>query len=493
MGKKALLGSLISAFLSAASGALAATCTVDATQTNQFIRCIGASSAWSNIGSQAQALFAEDTVNGHIGISSLRARIDPNNNFANEVNQLATAHSTNPNVLLWATEWSPPAQYKGNNNVNGSNTGGNLNGASATFTGAASGSPNGADTGYANYLVSFIQYAQSHGAPLYAISVQNEPNWNPDYEAAIWNAGQFNVFVPVFHNALQNAGLSTKIMIPEPINPGGLNLGATTMNDATNSGYVGIIGTHLYGGQANPLSTYGYSHVTNQEFWETEISGNSTDMPGALQEAGWIHHSLVTANMNAFHYWWLVDLISNNALDIKAFVLGNYSKFIRPGYYRMGATEVPSSGVSVSAFKNNNTNSPQTIVFVAINGNGSAVNQTFNLNGVNVSSVTPWLTNSGNNLVRQSSVAVSGNSFTYSLPGSSVVSFVAVNNGSTPVPTPTFTRTATPVVSSTWRVNAGGPSYTDTLGNVWSADQNFSGGSTIASGGTITGTSDSTL
>ncbi|HVZ80896.1 MAG TPA: malectin domain-containing carbohydrate-binding protein, partial [bacterium] len=74
-------------------------------------------------------------------------------------------------------------------------------------------------------------------------------------------------------------------------------------------------------------------------------------------------------------------------------------------------------------------------------------------------------------------------------------SFTASNGGPTATPTftPTFTRTATPVVSSTWRVNAGGPSYTDTLGNVWSADQNFSGGSTIASGGTITGTSDSTL
>ncbi len=506
-------------FLFASSAALAGTCTVDATQTNQFIRSIGASSAWSGIGTAGQALFGIDNSNGHIGLSSLRARIDPNNSFANEVNTLAAAKAVNPNILLWATEWSPPAQYKGNNNVNGNGTNGDLSG-NAKFTGAASGSPNAADTGYANYLVSFVQYAQSHGVSLYAVSVQNEPNWNPNYEAAVWSAGQFNVFVPVFHTALQNAGFSTKIMIPEPVNPGGMNLASTTMNDPTNSGLVSIIATHLYGGTANPLSSYGFTHVTNQEWWETEVSGNTTDIPGALQEAGWIQSCLVNAGMNSFSYWWLTDLLSNNNLTIKAYVLGNYSKFIRPGYYRMGATAAPTSGISVSAFKNTNTSSPQTIVFVAINNNGGNTSQTFSINGVNVTSVTPWVTDGSNNLVAKSPVAVSGGSFTYSLTGSSVTSFIGVVNGSsqptntptntnTPVPpTATFTRTNTalpptatftatrtntPVVFSTWRVNAGGPSYTDTLGNVWSADTNFTGGSTIAQGTAISGTSDSTL
>ena len=494
--------------------ASAGTCTVDATQTNQFIHCIGASSAWSAIGSLGQALFAEDNVNGHLGLSSLRARIDPNNSFANEVNTLATAHSVNPNVLLWATEWSPPAQYKANNNVNG--------GASNdTFLGASSGSPNSADTGLASYQVSFIQYAQSHGAPLYALSIQNEPNFNPTYEACLWTAGQFAVYTQAFHTALQNAGLSTKIMLPEPDNTGGMNLASTAMNDATIAPMVGIIGTHLYGSpNPAPLPSYGFTHVTNQEWWETEMSGNTTDIPGALQEAGWIQNSLVNSNMNAFHYWWLTDLISGGSFTIKAYVLGNYSKFIRPGYYRMGATAAPTSGVAVSAFKNTNTSSPQTIVFVAINNNGSSTSQTFNLNGVNVTSVTPWVTDSSNNLIQKSAVSVSGNSFTYSLTGSSVTSFVAVNNGgsaatntptktntpapptstptrtNTPAPptaTPTSTFTSTPIVASIWRVNAGGPSYTDALGNVWAADENFSGGSTIGQGTTISGTSDATL
>ncbi len=58
--------------------------------------------------------------------------------------------------------------------------------------------------------------------------------------------------------------------------------------------------------------------------------------------------------------------------------------------------------------------------------------------------------------------------------------------------TPTPTSTPTPIVSSSWRVNAGGPAYTDTTSNIWASDENFSGGS-VASGGAVTGTSDSTL
>ncbi|HRU39374.1 MAG TPA: hypothetical protein P5511_05810, partial [Candidatus Goldiibacteriota bacterium] len=38
---------------------------------------------------------------------------------------------------------------------------------------------------------------------------------------------------------------------------------------------------------------------------------------------------------------------------------------------------------------------------------------------------------------------------------------------STPTFTATFTRTPTPVISSVWRVNAGGPLYPDTWGNTW--------------------------
>ena len=49
------------------------------------------------------------------------------------------------------------------------------------------------------------------------------------------------------------------------------------------------------------------------------------------------------------------------------------------------------------------------------------------------------------------------------------------------------------MVSSTWRVNAGGPSYVDTQGNTWLADTNYTGGTANTIGGAISGTADATL
>ncbi|HDQ26534.1 MAG TPA: carbohydrate-binding protein, partial [bacterium] len=420
----------------------AATCTIDATTTHQFIRGIGVSSAWYGLaGASATQLFADNNLNGNIGISMLRARIDPNGNHAAEINNLVAAKAANPNLLCWSAAWSPPPQYKANNNVNGGVS-------NNTYLGASSGAPNSANTGYANYLVNYIQYAKSRGIDLYAVSPQNEPDWNPEYESCLWTAGQFEVFVRAFRSALDNAGLnSVKIMIPESVNPGGMHLAATAMNNATTASYVGIIGTHMYGGNPNPLSTYGFTQVTNQEFWETEISANTLDISGALQQAGWVQTCLVNASMNAFHYWWIQDLATNGNLNIKAFALGNYSKFIRPGYYRMGATAAPTSGVQVSAFKNTNNSSPSRIVFVAINNNGSATSQTFSLNGLNVTSVTPWRTDANTNLVAQPAVSVSNNSFTYNLPARSIVSFVAANNaGPTATATPCAATAITPYI-----------------------------------------------
>jgi len=515
--------------------AMAGTCTVDATTTDQFIRGFGAASAWnaaSNLSPYASTLWANDNVNGHAGLSMLRTRIDPTDTgsgsaWNSEAGPMTLAKSTNPDIQIWSTEWSPPAAYKGNDSVDGSGTSGNLSGATAVFTGAASGSPNSADTGYAAYLTRYDQYIKnSYGVNLYAISCQNEPDWNPTYEAAIWNAGQFDVFTGAFHSALSTAGLSTNIIITESFSDN-LALAATTMDDATNAPFVNIIAGHIYGGGPNSLASGNFSHLTNQEGWETEISdvsgaGPDNSMTSGLVEAGWIHNSIVNANLDAFHHWWIWGsdnsaLITSSGVSKKLMVIGQYSKFVRPGYYRMGATTVPSGGVSVSAYKNTNTSAPATVVIVAINANSSTTSQTFSFSGVNVTSVVPWVTDNNNNLVQMAAVPVSGNSFTYPLTGPSVTSFVGVVSGSTgsPVPTATntpvpptatntgtpapptatftFTSTPTPVTASSWRINAGGPVYTDSLGNAWLADTQFTAGSTIAEGGTIAGTNDSTL
>ncbi len=64
-------------------------------------------------------------------------------------------------------------------------------------------------------------------------------------------------------------------------------------------------------------------------------------------------------------------------------------------------------------------------------------------------------------------------------------------------PTATPTKTATPIVVATWRINAGGPQYTDSQGNVWSADTQYAGGTTASTtnavSGALPGAADQTL
>jgi len=443
---------------------LAQTCTVNATTTYQYIHCIGASSAWSAVGSMGTQLFADDNVNGHIGLTSLRTRIDPTAVGGNtgawnsELNNINAAKAVNPNVLFWSTEWSPPAEYKTNNSVDGEVVNAGVTNVGA-FTGSDTGSaPNSADTGYAQYLTQYLQYCKTYtGVNLYSISAQNEPSFEVTYEGANWTTGQFDVFIPCLAASITSAGLSTKIMMPEPPNEWGMGLGTATMSDPNAAPLVSIINTHLYGTFYDTLSqvasSYGYTHLTNQEWWATEISGCTTGLitaqdSAAMCVAGWAHQSLVEGQMNSFHYWWLDDLISGTSLTDAAFALGNFAKFIRPGYYRMGATEGPQAGVTISAYKDTNNSSPTTFVIVAINYNANSVNQTFNLTGLTTTSVTPWLTDKGTGLVQQAAVPVSGNSFTYSMPVSSIVSFVGINSAA-PTSTPTNTETSTSTNTAT--------------------------------------------
>jgi|GEM_PF-509694 len=71
------------------------------------------------------------------------------------------------------------------------------------------------------------------------------------------------------------------------------------------------------------------------------------------------------------------------------------------------------------------------------------------------------------------------------------VQIIPMPNPATATPSPT--PTATPAAASTWRVNSGGPAYTDSQGHAWAADENFSGGNVASTTNAIAGTTDPTL
>ena len=199
-------------------------------------------------------------------------------------------------------------------------------------------------------------------------------------------------------------------------------------------------------GATNPWSSLG------KKYWETEAScgigygpsgcesGFTTDMPtDGLMWAGLIDDRLVNANANAYLYWALLAGTTDNeglastsgTIAKRAYVFGQYGRFVRPNYFRIDATHVPQSGVSVSAYQNTSSG---TLVIIATNYTSTTKVQAFSItNAPTFSAVTPYITSPSLSLAAQSNVSVSDNSFTYTLPASSVTTFV----GSSVVAPPT--------------------------------------------------------
>jgi glucuronoarabinoxylan endo-1,4-beta-xylanase len=409
----------------------AQTATVNWNSVDQVIDGFGASDAFEDrpLTSAEAALFFSPTTG--VGLSLLRTRVPDdgscstvNANCAGEVSDMQLAIANGARV--WSTPWSPPASMKSNASVD--------NGGSLLA---------GSYGSYATYLANYVESLRNlYGIRLYALSVQNEPDVVASYDSAVWTATDFDVFIKTNLGPTFAAdGLTPLIVMPETSQWQELvEFASDTMGDPNAAGYVGINAVHDYehvGASAYPLGQGEGKHL-----WETEVSDSAAFDPSiasALKYAQYINDWMTIANANAWHFWWLIGANDNDneglidasgTVTKRLYMMGNYSKFVRPGFYRIDATATPQSGVSVSAYKNSTSGA---LVLVVINQNASSVSQSFILNGATISTVTPWITSASFDLVQQSDVTVSGGSFTYSLPASSITSFVG-NTSNGPIP-----------------------------------------------------------
>ena len=443
---------LLALAVSALSGR-AQTCTVNWTNVYQRIDGFGASSAWRGTWTTnlADLFFSTNngivytnnnktivSTNNGIGLSLLRTRIAPG---GTTVEQTIMTNAQANGAKVWSTPWSPAAQFKSNANVDG----GGFVGNAANYQ------------AYANQLAGYVaNMKKSYSVNLYAISVQNEPDANvTTYESCNWNAQQIHDFVPYLYNALAASNTaSTMIMLPEAQNwQDYSNLAVTAMSDST-SNLVGIIADHNYDGANGPTTLTKNSY--GKALWETEVSllsGSDSSITNGVYYGQRIYLFMTVAQANAWHYWWLISgnstgnqgLMDTNANPTpRMFVLGQYSRFVRPGYYRIGA--INTGTALISAY--NDTNSGNFAI-VAVNTNSTSIYQTFNLTNFSATSVTPWMTTSNLSLASQTPVTVSGSSFTYTLPAMSVVTFVGQGITNPPNTPPTLA----PIANQT--INAG--------------------------------------
>jgi glucuronoarabinoxylan endo-1,4-beta-xylanase len=221
--------------------------------------------------------------------------------------------------------------------------------------------------------------------------------------------------------------------------------------DGTANGSVDIFSWHQYSGQYS-------SGDTTRHGWETEMSSFNEAFDPSLNNAlnevtHWIWNVIVNGSMHAWHYWEAVTPYNygnpptvNNlgllgdgngsyaASDVnptkRYYVVGNFSRFARPGWVRVNVSGSLSGIYGVTAFKNPTTGA---FAIIAINDSGGDIqNISFSLSGANISgSVTPYVTSgtaldslgTDGNLSAgsassnvPSSISVNGNAFTSTVP-----------------------------------------------------------------------------
>jgi glucuronoarabinoxylan endo-1,4-beta-xylanase len=437
-------------------------CVIDWTNVYQRIDGFGASSAWRSTWTTAQAdmFFSTNSSTGTsidgktnfsfngISLSLLRSRIVPGGGtWENSIMQMAQARG----AKVWSAPWSPApvAQFKTPADTNG----GSFIGTTANYQ------------AYASQLAGYVvNMTNVYGVNIYALSVQNEPDvskpGSTGYESCLWTAQQIHDFVPYLSSALVASNVaSTKIIIPED-EYWETNYYYTAMADTAVATNVGIVACHDYSGSPPndiPTALPLYAN-TNAATWETETADLRQSPPpdGSMNSgiywAGRIHLFMHGANVNAWHYWWLISnnadnegLTDTNGVPAKRmYVLGQYSRFVRPGYYRIDEGNYNPYAVLASAYKDPVSG---TFAIVIANTNIADTTQSFYFTNFTATTVTPWITSSDLSLAVQSAVTVTSSTFSYVIPGMSVVTFVgtALPNGPVlPVPVPVPDQTVNP-------------------------------------------------
>ncbi len=331
-----------------------------------------------------------------MGLTLIRLRIAPDGNWTNAILDGQKAKQRGAKIL--ATPWTPPASMKDNNSL--------INGGSVI------------PAQYPNlvaYFNNFTNTMASNGARVDVLSIQNEPDFTATYESCRWNASQLDAF---FHDFAM--GVNTPMMMPESFRFDQA-LSNPTLNDSVAAANVAYIGGHLYGAS---IQDYPLAHSLGKHTWMTEYLVNDQTIGAAVDTGQQISDTLTVGNMSAYIWWKTIGnanglLNAAGVLQKRAYVMAQFSKFVRPGDMRIDVS-FNSSPLGLSAFIDPNSG---RFAIVAVNDTTLPITQSFTIDGIITRSLTPWVTSATQSLQQQSPLPLDAGSFTYTVPSFSVVTF----------------------------------------------------------------------
>ncbi|MBB3130171.1 glucosylceramidase [Paenibacillus rhizosphaerae] len=263
----------------------------------------------------------------------------------------------NPAIKVMASPWSAPGWMK---------TSGHM------ITGKLRPECYGA---YAQYFVKFVQAYEAAGIPIYAVSIQNEPGYEPkEYPGMLMTGAEEAEFIrDHLGPAFNAAGITAKILCYDhnwdvPQHP------LTVLADPEAARYVAGVAWHVYGGEHEAMSQVKEAHP-DKDAWFTEASGGSWIPPFRTAFLDQMKHVIrTTRNWSKTVVWWNLALDEHNGptvlsnstcrglvqvsqaektveYELDYYTMGHISKFVKPGAYRIASTTARDE-LESTAFRN---------------------------------------------------------------------------------------------------------------------------------------------
>ncbi|MCL2600999.1 MAG: hypothetical protein FWD88_07445, partial [Treponema sp.] len=242
-----------------------------------------------------------------------------------------------------AAPWTPPVpEWKHNNHLYGTGTS-NLR---REFYGA-----------YAAYLRNWAQEMANREAPLFAISLQNEPTFPANYYGMLWTQQEHRDFLAYYGDVIIRANDGAGVPGFGGGRPGRVMLqGGTPHNDVTwNNAALNhpvarrnleIVGYHTYGAW-NVRYPLALDSFPRRETWMMEKNVNAHAAGGAMNDSTWnmiwvvmneIHHVIAHNDSSVYTWWYLKRFYSmigegafgttNGAILPRGYGMGHFSRFL---------------------------------------------------------------------------------------------------------------------------------------------------------------------
>lgn len=306
----------------------------------------------------------------------------------NIISVLKEAKAINPNLLLFGSVWSPPAWMKNNNSL----IGGSLPDANIPVL--------------ATYLRKAVTAYAGQGLPLYAVTMQNEPEFSPaDYPGMTLSADQERRIAVALRGELNNNGAAdTRIWAFDHNFSDAANYSAGVLGSpgAPSNAFSAVDGIafHDYGGDPSAMSQVKASYpgknmaMTERAVWGTPGADRIVQYfrNQSIMYEDWVTmldqnrkpeqwsgspdpSMLIQSPGSPDTYWALPDY----------YIIAQFSKFIARGATRVQTDNGTSGSVTNVAF----LNPDGSLVTVVVNQTGSNQPFTLRTGGQQISSTLP--------------------------------------------------------------------------------------------------------